>query len=231
MRASRTAPIAALAALALALAASPARADDPVPADDPAAVLTTGAAGADGANVAAGDVLNAAVAAGTTANFTTAAGGTTGVKCAESAFTATVADNPAAPGVATESTTAHTFASCTANIFGVTRVNSVTVDNLPFATTVDSATGAVTVSGTETAPIQTTLSLGTILGSVTCVFRATNGSISGVTSNTDNSIAFTDQPFTRTSGPVTCPGSGFFTATYAPVVDTSVEGSPVVFTN
>jgi len=115
--------------------------------------------------------------------------------------------------------------------FGVTKVNSVTVDNLPFGTTVDSATGAVTVSGTDAAPIQTTLSLGTILGSVTCVYRATNGSISGVTSNTDNSIAFTDQAFTKSSGPITCPGSGFFTATYAPVVDTTVEGGPVVFTN
>jgi hypothetical protein len=225
MRASRTAPIAALAALALALAASPAR------ADDPASVLTTGAAGTDGANVAVGDVLNASVAAGTTANFATAAGGSTGVKCAVSAFTATVTDNPVAPGVASESTTGHTFSSCTANIFGVTKVNSVTVNNLPFGTTVDSATGAVTVTGTDTAPIQTTLSLGTLLGSITCVFQATNGSISGVTSNTDNSISFTDQAFTKTSGSGLCPSSGFFTATYAPVQDTSVDGSPSVFTN
>ena len=225
MRASRTAPIAALAALALALAASPAR------ADDPASVLTTGAAGTDGTNVAVGDVLNASVAAGTTANFATAAGGSTGVKCAVSAFTATVTDNPVAPGVAGESTTGHTFSSCTANIFGVTKVNSVTVNNLPFGTTVDSATGAVTVSGSATAPIQTTLSLGTILGSITCVFQATNGSISGVASNTDNSISFTDQAFTKTSGSGLCPSSGFFTATYAPVQDTSVDGSPSVFTN
>ena len=225
MRASRTAPIAALAALALALVASPAR------ADDPATVLTTGAAGTDGANVVVGDVLNASVAAGTTANFATASGGTTGVKCAVSAFTATVTDNPVAPGVASESTTGHTFSSCTANIVGVTKVNSVTVNNLPFGTTVDSATGAVTVTGTATAPIQTTLSLGTILGSITCVFQATNGSIVGVTSNTDNSIAFTDQPFTKTSGSILCPSAGFFTATYAPVQDTSVDGSPSVFTN
>ena len=225
MRASRTAPIAALAALALALVGSPAR------ADDPASVLTAGAAGTDGVNVAVGDVLNASVAAGTTANFANAAGGSTGVKCAVSAFTATVTDNPVAPGVAGESTTAHTFSSCTANIFGVTKVNSVTVNNLPFGTTVDSATGAVTVTGTDTAPIQTTLSLGTLLGSITCVFQATNGSISGVASNTDNSISFTDQAFTKTSGSGLCPSSGFFTATYAPVQDTSVDGSPSVFTN
>ena len=225
MRASRTAPIAALAALALALVGSPAR------ADDPASVLTAGAAGTDGVNVAVGDVLNASVAAGTTANFANSAGGSTGVKCAVSSFTATVTDNPAASGVASESTTAHTFSSCTANIFGVTKVNSVTVNNLPFGTTVDSATGAVTVTGTDTAPIQTTLSLGTLLGSITCVFQATNGSISGVASNTDNSISFTDQAFTKTSGSGLCPSSGFFTATYAPVQDTSVDGSPSVFTN
>jgi hypothetical protein len=223
MRASRTVPIAALAALALALVSSPARADDPV------AVLTTGSLA--GPNVVVGDVLNASVVPGTTADFATAAGGTTGVKCAESAFTATVVDNPAAPGVATESTTAHTFASCTANIFGVTKVNSVTVNNLPFGTTVDSATGAVTVSGTDAAPIRTTLVLGTILGSVTCVYQANGDVITGVSSNTNNSIGFTDQAFTKASGPITCPSAGYFTATYAPVVDTSVEGSPVVFTN
>lgn len=228
MRASRTVPtraaaMGALAALAVGLLASPARADDPV------AVLTTGSLA--GANVAAGDVLNASVAAGTTADFATEAGGTTGVHCAQSSFTATVVDNPAAPGVATESTTAHTFGSCTVNILGATSVRSVTVNNLPFATTVDGTTGAVTVSGTTAAPIQTTLVLGTILGSTTCVYRATNGSIVGVSSNTDNSIAFKDQPFTKFSGSFTCPGAGYFTARYAPVVDTSVDGSPAVFTN
>ncbi|GIE98910.1 Tat pathway signal sequence domain protein [Paractinoplanes rishiriensis] len=223
MRASRIFPIAAVAVLSAVLGAGPALADD-----DAVAVLTTGSLG--GANVAVGDVLNAAVKAGTTADFNNSSGGTTGVKCSESAFTATVTANPDAPGVATESTTAHTFATCTANILGVTRVNSVTVDNLPFGTTVDSA-GVVTVSGTATAPIQTTLSLGTILGSVTCVYQATNGSITGNTDNTDNSIKFVSQPFTKSSGPITCPASGFFTATYAPVQDTTVDGAPAVFTN
>jgi hypothetical protein len=223
MRATRSL-VTAVAALSVVLTGSPAFA-----AEDDVAVLTTG--GPAGAAVAVGDVLTATVATGTTADFATSSGGSTGVKCAESSFTAAVVDNPVAPGVATESTTAQTFGSCTANIFGVTRVNSVTVNNTPFATTVESGTGTVTVSGTETAPIQTTLSLGTLLGSVTCVFQATNGSITGMASNTDNSITFTDQPFTKSSGPGLCPGSGFFTATYAPVLDTTVEGSPVVFTN
>jgi hypothetical protein len=227
MRAIRPLVVAAVATLSVALAGPPALADDPVPAE--INVLTTGSAG--GPNVAVGDVLTASVLAGTTADFATASGGTTGVKCSESAFTTTVVDNPVAPGVATESTTAHTFATCTANIFGVTRVNSVVVNNTPFDTKVDGVTGTVTVSGTEALPIKTTLSLGTILGSVTCVYVAVTGSITGTASNTDNSIAFADQPFTKSTGPITCPGSGFFTATYSPVLDTSVEGSPIVFTN
>ncbi|MEU8821286.1 Tat pathway signal sequence domain protein [Actinoplanes sp. NPDC048796] len=222
MRAYRTIFVITAVAASVGLGATPALADAP-------AVLTVEAAG--GTAVAVGDVLTASVATGTTADFTTTAGGSTGIKCAQSAFTATVVDNPEAPGVAGESVTSHTFAGCTANIFGVTRVNSVTVNNTPFATTVDSATGAVTVSGTDAAPIQTTLSLGTILGSVTCVYRATGNAITGVSANDDNSITFTQQAFAKFSGPVTCPGSGFFTARYAPVLDSSVEGTPAVFTN
>jgi hypothetical protein len=222
MRASRILPVAAVAALSAVLIAAPAH------ADDESAVLTTGALG--GTAAAVGDVLSAGIKTGTTADFNTAAGGTTGVKCAESTLTATVTDNPVAPGTAGESATAHTFATCTANILGVTRVTSVTVNNLPFGTTVNSD-GTVTVSGTEAAPIQTTLVLGTILGSVTCVFRATSGSITGTTSNADNSINFVEQEFSKSSGPITCPASGFFTASYAPVLDTTAEGSPAIFTN
>ena len=222
MRTTRV--IAAVAALSAALIGTPAQA-----AADEVAVLTTGSAG--GTNVAVGDVLTANVKAGTTADFATASGGTTGIKCAASSFTASVVDNPPAPGVATESTTAQTFGSCTSNILGTTRVNSVVVNNAPFTTTVESGTGTVTVTGTATAPIQTTLNLGTILGSVTCVYVAASGSITGVSSNADNSIAFTNQEFTKSSGPITCPASGFFTATYAPVLDTTLADSPAVFTN
>ncbi|WP_067504048.1 Tat pathway signal sequence domain protein [Actinoplanes sp. TFC3] len=219
--------ISALTALSVGLIGAPASADDdPLPASN---VLTAGSAG--GTAVAVGDVLNAAVATGTTADFATTSGGTTGIKCAQSAFTATVVDNPVAPGVATESATAHTFASCTANILGVTRVNSVTVNNLPFTTTVESITGTVTVSGTDAAPIQTTLNLGTILGSVTCVYRANGNAITGVSANDDNSIAFANQAFAKSSGPVTCPANGYFTARYAPVLDTTAEGTPAVYTN
>jgi hypothetical protein len=229
MRALGHLGVAATAALSITMAASPANADrepEPLPA---ATVLTTGALGGDA--VAVGDVLTASIAAGTTADFATASGGSTGVKCAVSSFTATVVDNPVAPGIASESTTDQTFGSCTANIFGVTGVNSVVVNNVPFATTVESGTGTVTVTGTDAAPIQTTLRLGTILGSVTCVYRANGNGIVGVSSNTDNSITFDNQQFNKSSGPITCPANGFFSARYAPVLDSSVEGSPAVFTN
>src|SRR5690349_18474227 len=108
MRSTRI--LAAVAALSAALVGSPANA-----AADEVNVLTTGSAG--GAAVTVGDVLTAGIKAGTTADFATTSGGTTGVKCAASSFTASVVDNPVAPGVATESTTAQTFGSCTANIF------------------------------------------------------------------------------------------------------------------
>jgi hypothetical protein len=218
----------AAAAATVLLVGAPAMADDePAPAE--INVLTVGSAG--GANVAVGDVLSASVATGTTADFATASGGTTGIKCAVSTFTATVVGNPAAPGIATESTTAQTFSSCTTNIFGATGVTSVVVDNVPFATTVDSAAAAVAVSGTEAAPIQTTLKLRTILGSVTCVYRADGGAIAGVAGTTDSSISFANQKFNKFSGPITCPSNGYFTARYSPVLDTSVAGTPAVFVN
>jgi hypothetical protein len=47
----------------------------------------------------------------------------------------------------------------------------------------------------------------------------------------DNSINFVSQQFNRTMGPGTCFANGFFTATYAPVVDIDQAGSPLVFIN
>lgn len=219
MRFTRTIVATAVASVSLALMGAPAYADD-------VDVLTTGSLA--GTNAAVGDVTVASLSTGTTAFFATTSGGTTGVSCAASSFSATIVDNPVAPGTATESTTAQTFGTCTANITGVTKVNSVVVANAPFATTVASD-GTVTVSGTSTAPIQTTLSLGTLLGSISCVYQAT--SITGTSSNTDNSITFTNQAFPKYSGSILCPSNGYFTASYAPVQDTTVTDSPSIFTN
>ncbi|MFB7866064.1 Tat pathway signal sequence domain protein [Streptomyces sp. NPDC056069] len=189
-------------------------------------VLTTGSAG--GTAVASGDVLSASLATGTKAKIATTAGGSTGITCNTSAFTATANTNPAAPGTATETVTAHTLSSCTTNIVGATGVQSITVNNLPFAASVTSG-GSLTVSAGAAGPIQTTLKINTILGVTTCVYRA--GSLTATPDNADNSLSFTDQLFTKFSGPGTCPGSGYFTAKYGPVLDTSQAGSPAVFVN
>ncbi|MFD8999991.1 Tat pathway signal sequence domain protein [Streptomyces sp. NPDC059582] len=185
------------------------------------AVLTTGGAG--GTAVASGDTLVANLASGTAATLYSSATGTSGVSCASSQFTATVGDNPTAPGTATESLTAHTFdsATCTSNVIGVMGVTSITVDNLPYTTAVASD-GTVTVTPAAGSTIQTTVKLRTLLGSINCVYQT--AALSGTASNTDNSITFANQRFTKTSGSSLCFANGFFTAKYAPVTD---GGSPV----
>ncbi|MEU1184793.1 Tat pathway signal sequence domain protein [Streptomyces sp. NPDC005820] len=181
------------------------------PASAAGAVLTTV-----NGDVAVGDVLNASLASGTAATLYNSATGTSGISCAASTFTATVTDNPAAPGTATESLTGQTFSSCTSNVLGVTGVTSITVNNLPYTTTVTSD-GVVAVTPPSGSTVQTTVVLRTLLGTVSCVYQASG--LSGTASNTDNSIAFANQAFTRTSGSTLCPSAGYFTAKYAPVTD------------
>ncbi|MER7180956.1 Tat pathway signal sequence domain protein [Streptomyces hyaluromycini] len=185
-----------------------------VPASADGAVLTTGSAG--GTAVAVGDTLSASLASGTTATLYSSATSTSGITCAASTFTATVTDNPAASGTATESATGQTFSSCTSNVTGVTGVSSITVDNLPYTTSVASG-GGVTVTPAGGTTIQTTVKLTTLLGSITCVYQA--ASLTGTSSNTDNSLAFSNQAFAKSSGSILCPSAGYFTAKYAPVTD------------
>jgi hypothetical protein len=198
--------------------ASPAHADG-------SNVLTTGSVG--GANVAVGDTVSSGLKSGTSATFTT--GSSSSVSCTVSQLTATVTSNPAAGGTAGESLTGQTFSSCTPHISGVTSVRSITVNNLSYVTSVNAATGAVTISAGSTGPVQATIVLGTLLGNVTCAYRPTSGSLSGTASNADNSIALSGQALTKSSGSGLCPGTSTFSATYAPAVDTSVAGSPAVF--
>lgn len=206
----RTSRYLAIVAVAAALLATPgiAQAD---PGTAAVNVLTYGSAG--GPNVAVGDGLNASLKPGTTATFMSSAGGSTGITCTTSSFSGSVTANPASPGTAAGSLNTQAFTGCTENIFGVSSVQSITVNSLPFAISVDSSSSAVTVTGT----VQTTVVLNTILGRVTCVYRANNLSVSGAASNADNSIGFRNQQFNRTSGPGLCFGNAFWTATYAPV--------------
>jgi hypothetical protein len=180
--------------------------------------------------------VSANLKSGTKANFFTTSNGTSGASCSASTLTATVTSNPAAGGTAGESLTAQTFSSCTSNIAGVTKVNSVTVNNLPYTVTANGSTKAITLSGGSAGSIQATVSLGTVLGNVTCTYKAGTtssggGSLSGTGSNTDNSITLSNQQFTKSSGSGLCPTNSFLSATYAPVQDTSVSGSPAVFLN
>ncbi|MGW2703308.1 Tat pathway signal sequence domain protein [Streptomyces sp. NPDC001340] len=188
-----------------------------VPASaDGSAVLTTGSAG--GTASAVGDTLTAPLASGTTATLYSSATGTSGVTCTSSQFTATVTGNPTAPGTATESVTGHSFdsSSCTSNVPGVLGVSSITVDNLPYIATVASD-GTLTVSPASGSTIQTTVKLRTLLGTITCVYQAP--SLTGKADNSDSSIAFTNQQFTKSSGSSLCFANGYFTAKYAPVTD------------
>ncbi|MGW7790368.1 Tat pathway signal sequence domain protein [Streptomyces tricolor] len=211
----RTRSLLVLAGTATALAltwATPASAAD--------TVLTTGSTG--GAAVAVGDTLTAPLASGTSATFYSSATGTSGVKCTGSQFTAKVTANPAAPGTATESVTAHTFDSstCTSNVTGVLGVNGITINNLPYSATVTSD-GTLTVSPPSGSVIQATVQLRTLLGTVTCVYQAPK--LTGKADNADSSINFTNQQFAKTSGSSLCFANGYFTAKYAPVTDAGVR--------
>ncbi|MFF3488312.1 Tat pathway signal sequence domain protein [Streptomyces sp. NPDC002701] len=214
-------------ALAAAVTALTLSAAGPASAAD-GTVLTTGGPG--GTAVAAGDVLSASLAAGTNATLYSSSTGTSGVSCSSSAFVAEVVDNPAAPGTATESVTSHTFdsAGCTSNVAGVLGVTRITVDNLPYTATVTSG-GALTITPAAGSTIQTTVVLRTLLGSITCVYRAPG--MTGTADNTDNSISFSNQQFTKFSGSSLCFSNGYFSAKYAPVTDTSQAGGPAVFVN
>ncbi|MFI5836821.1 Tat pathway signal sequence domain protein [Micromonospora sp. NPDC051300] len=218
--------LAALALLTGLVGAAPATA---APATALASAVLTYPAPA-GTAVSVGDVIQASLKTGTNATFYNSASGTTGIKCAASSFSAKVLTNPTAPGTATESLTAQTFTSCTTNVLGTTGVQSVTVNNLPYSTKVTSA-GVVTISGTATAPIQSTVVLNSLLGPITCVYRTGTNTLTGTAANATNSIAFTNQTLTKFSGPSLCFGTAYFTATYSPVKDTSKTGSPGVYVN
>jgi hypothetical protein len=194
------------------------------PAYAAGAVLTTGSAG--GTDVAPGDTATAGLLAGTTSNLYSSATGTTGIKCSTSSFTATVDTNPAAPGVASETLTAQTFSGCTANIVGVTSVRSVTIDHLPYTTTV-SSDGSVALTAGAAGAIQTTVVLNSLLGAITCVYQVDGGTLVGASDNTTNAITFANRQFNKVGGSVACFANGFFTATYAPVTDQTAGGAAI----
>jgi hypothetical protein len=197
-----------------------------LPASADGTVLTTGSPG--GTAVAVGDDLTASLASGSQATFFSSATNTSGVRCNASTFTATVTGNGAAPGTATETLNTQTFTNCTANVFGVNRVNSITINNLAFLAAVNSD-GSLTLSP-DSGPIAATVSLGTVLGNITCNYQSADGSLNGTADATSGAINFNDQNFAKTSGPGLCFNNVFLNATYAPVSDVD-QGGAQVFVN
>ncbi|MGO8959870.1 MAG: hypothetical protein ACLQFR_21245 [Streptosporangiaceae bacterium] len=184
-------------------------------------VLTTGKP--NGTNVKVGAILKASLKAKTTATFLTS--GKNGVTCKKVMFTDKVIKNPSSPGTAHENLTAQTFSSCTVKgIPGATGVKSVKLNKLPYPTTIQSKGGVVTVSGTNT-----TITLNTSVGTISCTYKAST--TKGTASNKAQTISFSKQKFTRTASPLACPPNGTFSATFGPVLDTSVKGNPHVFVN
>jgi hypothetical protein len=188
-------------------------------------VLTISKTG--GTAVKTGAVLKAGLAKGKTAVFSL---GGEKLTCKSGAFSAKVTANPGKPGKATESLTAQTFSKC--KVTGITGVTfkSLKANNLPYKVTVSDAKGnPVTVAGTsKSRPVSFTATVAAGTLTVTCSYKAT--SVKGHASNTGNTITFSKQKFSGTTGGL-CPASANFSATFGPVTDSSVKGSPKVFVN
>ena len=190
-------------------------------------VLTTGKVG--GTNVSAGAILTASLAPKAKATFTsTSHGFTITLTCTRASFTDKVVTNPAKSGTATVSVTKETVSGCTANNKLVKKVKSAKLNKLPYASAIsDSKGNPVTVSGPSTTIVVQTTDKS--VGTLSCTFAAKT--ITGSASNTSQTIAFSKQVFKLTAGSSLCGKTGKFSATFGPVVDTSVKGSPHVYVN
>jgi hypothetical protein len=176
-------------------------------------------------------VLKAGLAKGKTATFTLGTVAT--VTCKTSTFAAKVTDNPAKPGTAKESVTSQSFSKCKASLTGLT-VKSVKVNNLPYDATVSDKGDVVKISGaSKSKPLSFTATVDYSGDTFACTDNAK--SISGKASNTGNTITFTKQKFTPAPGGnslcTSVAPTTDFSATFGPVKDTSVKGSPKVFVN
>jgi len=194
----------------------------------PVHVLTINKVG--GPAVKARAVLKAGIASGKKAVFTI---GTAKVTCTAGHVSATVNANPVKPGTARASLTKESLSKCTISVSGVT-VKSLKANNLPYMVSVSDATGfPVTVAGTsKVMPISFTATVAVGTTTVSCTYTA--ASVTGHASNTGNVVRFSKQKLTFATGPDVCKALGttaVFSATFGPVKDSSVTGSPAVFVN
>jgi hypothetical protein len=189
-------------------------------------VLTINKVG--GAAVKVGAVLKSGVAKGTSVVFSL---GPEKLTCTSAAVSATVKTNPIKPGTATESLTAASISKCTVSGVSDVTFKNIKVKNLPYKVSVSDATGfPVKVKGqSKTKPMLVTVNVSLSGTPFSCSYKA--ASISGHASNTGNKITFSKQKLTKAGGSSLCPGTANFSATFGPVRDTSVTGSPKVFVN
>jgi hypothetical protein len=213
----------AMAAASVAILAAPVAAGASTASGS--SVLTIGKAG--GTAVKTKAVLKASLAKGTSAVFKTSLFNLT---CKTASFSATVTKNPKAKGTATESLTTQSLGKCTVSLSGVT-VKSVKATNLPYNVSVkDSKGDPVAVTGTKkTKPVSTTVTVSFDGSSFACSYKI--ATLKGAAANKTNSITFTKQNFSKTAGSSLCPSTATFDATFGPVTDSSVKGSPKVFLN
>ncbi len=195
-------------------------------------VLTIGKVG--GTAVKRGAVLKASLAKGGTVTFAITAGGQTGsATCTSSSIEATALRNPVKAGEATLSVKSVSVSNC-GTVEGVTL--SLAPLNPPYSATIKAAKGDPVTLGevSKSKPMGFIATITEDSVQATCVFTA--ASFSGHASNKGNVVGFSKQELTldtdlsnslcTTVAHIT---SATFTATYGPIVDSSVKRSPKVF--
>lgn len=181
-------------------------------------VLTTGSVG--GANVAVGDTLTAPTSGNEVFNS-----GFVSITCTGGGTTGTVSSNPAAPSTATQTGTSLKFTptnpgTCSSNL-GNASVSGGAAGSLSVSEAAGTTTGTATVSGSSGSF--------TVFGN-TCTYKVSSPQ-TGTTSNTDNSLTFTNIAVSLTTGTGGCSPTGTQTIKYTPVTDTSQGGAKVFVNN
>jgi hypothetical protein len=154
--------------------------------------------------------------------------------CTSSSIKAKVVKNPAKAGEATLSVTAVSVSKC-GKVPILNAPLSLKSINLPYNATIKAAKGdPVKLSETKKSkPMGFKATVGTGASAFSCVFTA--ASMSGHAANKHNTVSFTKQTLTldKAASSSTCVSFGIskatVTATYGPIVDSSVKHSPKVF--
>jgi hypothetical protein len=178
-----------------------------------------------------GDQLASSLTPGTTLSLTTVASGGVGLFCQQSVWSGQLLANPSLPGPAVIRVMPPlTIASCTDNSPTVTGVTGVAVSGLPDMLQV-TGTGSFPLQLLPGAsPLQIAVTLTTTTApSVVCTFQSP-GPLLGNTALGSTPWRFVNQPFKLISGPLPACGTaptGFLTAAYSPVIDTTAGGANV----